>query len=119
MMARPGCSGWDERTCAMRHDTSKCPTCLETGVDAALTRYRSALKARRTDCDECGAYTTAIHGYGGWLCRACLDDSLYGPWPVECPQCGGAQRIVGGEGEGEVRCPGCAGWGFVDHLKGA
>ena len=75
------------------------------------------IAARRTDCDECGTYTTAIHGYDGWLCRACLDASLYEPWPVECPQCGGAQRIV--EGEGEVRCPGCAGWGFVDPPKGA
>lgn len=70
------------------------------------------IATRRTDCDECGTYTTAIHGYEGWLCRACLDASLHEPRPVECPQCGGAQRIV--EGEGELRCPGCAGWGFVD-----
>ena len=79
----------------------------------------TGIATRRTDCDECGTYTTAIHSYEGWLCRACLDASLYEPRPVECPQCGGAQHIVEGEGEGEVRCPGCAGWGFVDNLKGA
>ena len=70
------------------------------------------IATRRTDCDECGTYTAAIHSYEGWLCRACLDASLYEPRPVECPQCGGAQSIV--EGEGDVRCPGCAGWGVVD-----
>jgi hypothetical protein len=37
------------------------------------------IATRRTDCDECGTYTTAIHGYDGWLCRACLDASLYEP----------------------------------------
>jgi hypothetical protein len=37
------------------------------------------IATRRTDCDECGTYTTAIHGYEGWLCWACLDASLYEP----------------------------------------
>ena len=120
----------------MGHDTTTTTTTTRTTAEIAddAPRYwgtgrvrggAAMIATRRTDCDECGTYTTAIHGYEGWLCQACLDASLYGPRPVECPQCGGAQRIVEGEveveveGEGEVRCPGCAGWGFVDHLKGA